>query len=142
MRKHYVLGLVFNCQEDKVLLIEKKRPDWMKGRWNGIGGKIEEEETPKEAMTRECMEEIGFARCDFEHKIIFTCPGGTVYVFAAVSTADSIPYKQIEDERLEEWDVNELPHKVMANLEWIIPLCLAHLTFPIMINQKNLGIER
>ena len=142
MRKHYVLGLVFNYQEDKVLLIEKKRPDWMKGRWNGIGGKIEKNETSNDAMKRECLEEIGYARCDFEHKIIFTCPGGTVYVFAAICTANKIPYKQIEDERLEVWDVDELPYKIMENLKWIIPLCLADLTFPIMINQMNLGIEK
>ena len=39
-------------------MIEKKRgPEGVAGRWNGVGGKVEEGETPAEAMVRECFEE-------------------------------------------------------------------------------------
>ena len=46
IKKHYVLGFIFNRQKDNVLLVEKKRPEWQKGKWNGIGGKIKENESP------------------------------------------------------------------------------------------------
>ncbi len=141
MRKHYVLGLVFNHPHDHVLLIKKNKPKWMKDRWNGIGGKIEEGEEPLVAMQRESFEEIGTVY-DWKHKVIFTCPGGTVFVFDAFSEWASIDFTQMEEEPLAEFSLEKLPKTMMANLEWIIPLCLADLTFPIMINQTNLGIER
>jgi 8-oxo-dGTP diphosphatase len=53
----YVLGFVFDFGFRNVLLIEKKRPEWMMGRLNGLGGKIEEGESPLEAMRRELAEE-------------------------------------------------------------------------------------
>lgn len=139
MRKHYVLGLVFNDTKTRILLIEKLRPDWQKGRWNGIGGKIEEGETPSEAMLRESREETGH-EYDFLHRITFTCPGGTVYVFIA-KTPREIQFDQIEDEKLKVWGLWELPHGLMANIKWIIPLCLANVRFPVMIDQLDLGVD-
>lgn len=137
---HFVLGLVFNQAKDRVLLIEKKRPAWMAGKWNGIGGHIEENETPIQAMERECKEETGYARCDFDLKVIFTCPGGTVYVFAAISTGDKIPFKQIEDEQLRIWELSNLDDTLMRNLKGIIPLCLSSVQFPVLFHQNELGV--
>jgi 8-oxo-dGTP diphosphatase len=137
---HFVLGLVFNQTKDKVLLIEKRRPAWMAGKWNGIGGHIEEDETPMQAMKRECLEEIGVARCDFEHKITFVCPGGTVYVFAAICSGNRIPYKQIEDEQLSIWSIPGPEGLTMENLRWIIPLCLSSVQFPVLLQQNELGV--
>lgn len=39
--KEYVLGFAFNRERTKIVLILKNRPDWQKGKYNGIGGKIE-----------------------------------------------------------------------------------------------------
>ena len=139
MRKHYVLGLVFNDISTRILLIEKLRPDWQKGRWNGIGGKIDGDETPSEAMLRESKEETGH-EYDFEHRITFVCPGGTVYVFVAKTTRE-IEFEQIEDEKLKVWGLWELPSTMMANLKLYIPLCLANIRFPVMIDQLCLGVD-
>ena len=46
-----------DCGE--VLLIEKTRPNWQKGKLNGIGGHIEPGETPQQAAKREFDEETG-----------------------------------------------------------------------------------
>lgn len=56
--KHYVLGFAFN-HENQVLLIKKAKPDWQRGKWNGVGGSVESHETPLQAMIRECDEEAG-----------------------------------------------------------------------------------
>ena len=50
--------LLYIIQGDRVLLIEKKK-GLGKGLYNGVGGKVEEGETPLEAAIRECKEEIG-----------------------------------------------------------------------------------
>lgn len=53
----YCLGFAFN--KDYVVLIKKTRPDHLKGKLNGIGGKVEKGELPIEAMVREFKEETG-----------------------------------------------------------------------------------
>lgn len=138
--KHYVLGLVFNKHLDTILLIDKLRPEWMKGRWNGIGGKVEENENPMNAMTRECKEETG-VNYTFAHVLTFTCPGGTVFVFMARSGQSLIPHEQIEDETLSVFATDNLPGKVMTNLKWIIPVCKSNIDFPFMVHQYTLGVD-
>ncbi len=45
-------------KDDKVLLAMKKRGVGV-GKWNGVGGKVEEKETIEQAAIRETREEIG-----------------------------------------------------------------------------------
>lgn len=141
MMKHYVLGFLFNRQQNEVLLIEKKRPSWQAGRWNGIGGKIDPpDDSPLDAMHRECREEIG-QLYEWELAVIFTCPGGTVYVYRAFDMATGNPtrqptiaFEQMEDETLECWPVEALPNLAMNNLNWLIPLCLSTLQGPVLLH--------
>ena len=53
----YCCGFIFNKEKDSVLLLRKNRPQWQAGFFNGIGGKLEEGETPLQAMIREAGEE-------------------------------------------------------------------------------------
>lgn len=57
--KSYVLGFAANETGTALLLILKNRPTWAAGHWNGVGGKIEANETPAQAMVREFAEETG-----------------------------------------------------------------------------------
>lgn len=57
--KHFVVGLAFNEAADRVALIEKARPAWLAGKFNGIGGKVEEGEAALPALSREFWEETG-----------------------------------------------------------------------------------
>ena len=54
------MTLLFLLREDKkeVLLAMKKR-GFGEGKWNGVGGKVEEGETVEQAVIREAQEEIG-----------------------------------------------------------------------------------
>jgi len=57
----YVVGFSFNEDMSRVLLMLKNRPEWQEGKYNGVGGKIDGDETPIEAMVREFREETGVA---------------------------------------------------------------------------------
>jgi 8-oxo-dGTP diphosphatase len=57
--RQYVLGFAFSPTGDRVVLIEKKRPDWQLGKLNGVGGRVENGEKPVDAMVREFKEETG-----------------------------------------------------------------------------------
>lgn len=52
-------------KEDKILLAMKKR-GFGEGKYNGVGGKIEKNETPEQAMIRETQEEISVTPIDYE----------------------------------------------------------------------------
>lgn len=49
--------LLFLLREDSILLAMKKR-GFGKGKLNGVGGKVDGDETPEEAAVRECEEEV------------------------------------------------------------------------------------
>ena len=51
--KEYVVGFMFSEE------ILKNKPDWQAGRLNGVGGKVEPNEYPDQAMVREFEEETG-----------------------------------------------------------------------------------
>jgi 8-oxo-dGTP diphosphatase len=55
----YALGFLFDATADHVMLIRKRRPAWMRGLLNGIGGKLEPGEIAGAAMEREMRDEAG-----------------------------------------------------------------------------------
>lgn len=56
----YVVGFLYSRMFNKILLVNKVKPDWQKHLWNGIGGKIEPTDTNDfAAMEREFQEETG-----------------------------------------------------------------------------------
>jgi len=141
--KHYVLGFVFNKAKDRVLLVEKREPKWQAGHWNGIGGKIEQDDkNPLSAMHRETSEELG-RPYDWEHCIIFVCPSGTVFVYKVIldRVQQEISFEQKEDEQLKVWPLDNLPENMMVNLKWMIPICLSTIQFPLLIQDRTLGVD-
>lgn len=53
----YVLGFMIDIPANRVVLIRKTHPSYQKDRYNGIGGKLKQNESPIEAMCREFKEE-------------------------------------------------------------------------------------
>lgn len=126
----YVLGFLFNLKRNHVLLIEKLKPDWQKGKLNGIGGKIEPCESPHEAMQREFKEETGLeydnwrlvcnmSGVDTNNAGEWICHvfcGFSDLIWSAVTT---------EKEEVYRFSVHGLPkEKCLTNLHWLIPMCL------------------
>lgn len=54
--KKYVVGLIFDKEMEHVLMLKRLKAPYT-NLYNGVGGKIEEQETPKDAMIREIEEE-------------------------------------------------------------------------------------
>ena len=56
MNKNYVVIILFNKELNKILLVKRNKQPY-KNCWNGIGGKVEKNETVFDCAKRECMEE-------------------------------------------------------------------------------------
>ena len=55
--KGYTVGFIFDPTYTNVLLMHKNRPEWQKGRINGVGGRIESDESSATCVVREVLEE-------------------------------------------------------------------------------------
>jgi len=113
-------------RDNQVLLIKKARPNWQAGRYNGVGGKIEADETPMQAMRREFKEEAGnmrqnwlphFARLDSDDYVVYCFVGFCGSLAKATS---------MTDEPVSWHHVNNLPSNTLQNVRWLIPLALDH----------------
>jgi len=60
-------NLCYIKQGNQVLLLNRDYPGWM-GCWNGVGGKLEPNESPRESMLREIQEETGLLHIDLRFK--------------------------------------------------------------------------
>ncbi len=143
-----VLGFLFSEKETRVALIQKQKPEWQKGYLNGIGGKVETQEEPYKAMTREFQEETGLLFKEWKHCLIFTCDGGTVYVFkghTSIHNLDAIDCHRSEGgEIVEVCKVSNIKDNFLDalpldNLLWMIPILLDNLQFPIVLKYNSRG---
>jgi len=119
----YVAGFLFNKDRTQVALILKTRgPDILINKWNGIGGKIEPNETSQAAIKREFEEETGVIVLNWEFFMSLCGDGWNVDFYHAF---DDLIYnvKTKEDELVYIWDIDKLP-KVVPNVKWIIPMAL------------------
>ena len=127
--KKYVLGFAFTEQCNKVLLMEKNSPDWQEGQRNGIGGKVERNETIRDAMCRESMEEA-YLDIPWTYKALMRGSEKNerfeVHVFYSI-TDEVLDYKQMEDEILGIYHIDLLPwESCIANLDFLIPYFISN----------------
>lgn len=125
----YVAGLAFHKDDyNLVALIEKQRPTWQKGKMNGIGGKVEEKESPIEAMIREFEEETGYKSIEQDWNNFTTLIGSDWMVrFYRSFSIDLNLLKTTTDEKVQIVRVSSLKLKkteVIENLKWLIPMAL------------------
>jgi 8-oxo-dGTP diphosphatase len=118
----YVVGFLFNQDTNKVCLIRKNRPQWQKGRLNGVGGHIEDGENPKAAMTREFQEEAGEV-IDWRQFLLVKGNEYELHCFTAKATAINLPnIHSMTDEIVGWYPVESLPCNILPNLKWLIPM--------------------
>lgn len=71
--KNYVVILLFSKDTEKLLLVKRNKKPYP-NMWNGIGGKIEVDETPIEAAIRECKEETGLTMINPKLLVTYVYP--------------------------------------------------------------------
>jgi len=109
--QNYVLGFLFNNKLDKVILIEKNRPEFLKGKLNGIGGKVELNETYIDAIVREFKEETGIDIHHEEWNDLGEIKDNHFFVqsfYAKVNDKRFDECKTMETEKVLKFSVNEL----------------------------------
>lgn len=122
--KQYVLGFMFSEDTKRVALIRKNKPTWQAGFFNGIGGKVEEDDLSyNHAMAREFGEETGY-ETDAKDWRLFLCMSNSqfeVYTFVAIGNVDLV--KTTTDEIVRVVDVASLSeYQTIQNLKWLIPM--------------------
>lgn len=139
----YVTGLLFNERLTQVLLQKKNRgPAGVSGKYNGHGGKIEEGESPIEAIVRETIEETGIVTkpedwlCFHHFKRV---DSNEVFFFMSILPKEQ-KYRQIESETLTLQSVTDvlmsyhfdssLDNPYVYNLSYLLPMASAYYRFP------------
>ena len=156
-KQEYVLGFIFDKKLQRILLIKKNKSpkglgDKMVGLLNGLGGKIEPNETPVHAMTRELKEEADmdipeerwtqYCKLNAKFGVVY-CFYAIVDNFTKMEQVKGLPffytkciYKQKTSEEVGDYwvkaysnesicgDYTYVPH--MPNIQWLIPMALNH----------------
>lgn len=118
----YVLGFAFSAMLERVCLIRKAKPDWQRGRLNGLGGKIENE-NKHIAMVREFKEECGITTHGEQWNYFCRMEGDEFIVHCFCTVADLTTAKTVESERVEVIFVDDMKHlrpQMIENLPWLI----------------------
>ncbi len=104
------------------MLINKNRPDWQKGKMNGIGGRIEDGEESAACMVRETQEETGLVTTPDQWVFLGTVhqPGGVVDFYAMVHAGAQEEISSCTDEQVEWCEVAHLPEAVLSNIPWLV----------------------
>jgi 8-oxo-dGTP diphosphatase len=105
----YVVGIVLD-EFDYVLLLRKNRPDWQSGWLNGIGGHIEEGESPYEAMVRECKEECGLELHNWLQLGLVTDNNTYKVHYFSAQTSRMSGAKSMTDEKVEIYHLSHLKY--------------------------------
>src|SRR5579859_649917 len=86
-------AIIILNEENKILMVKRSptRSQWMPGKWAFVGGKIEGDEEPIEAVKRECIEEAGMVLEHFIDEFDFAIePTKNDYIFIAKAPKNAL----------------------------------------------------
>ncbi len=124
-KQEYVVGFIFSEDKKRVALIRKNRPAWQAGCLNGIGGKIDGEESPIHCMVRECEEETNahIPVSSWTPYAEFFGHWGKVHVFSSTFNLELL--ESPESEPIEIHEVKDLHNqKLTPNVLFLVPMAL------------------
>lgn len=124
----YSLGFCFIGEE--VVLIRKNKPAWQKDKLNGVGGKVEDYETPQECMRREFLEETGVDIPCWLKFTVMKFQDVEVHCFATNWSRSEPRPHTTTDEEIVIGSADHREHCPLRNLDWLIPMARAILDDP------------
>ena len=112
-----VVGIITDNEE--ILLLKKNNPDWQKGLYNGIGGKVELNTTPLETIIKKCQEELGVNISNWIELDSEISSSGIeiVYFLATLNEGEIKKLQSQTDERAELFSINNLPTNILQDLK-------------------------
>jgi len=127
MTNYIIIHAQYPKNPNSVLLILKNKPDYLKGKLNLVGGKIEDGETPEQAAFRELREEAGITASS--GPILYgkiTSSDWTVYCLKCEIYNADINQGEGETEQVSwhDWMTVQNDPRLIPNLKIIIPLLM------------------
>ncbi|WNL14646.1 NUDIX domain-containing protein [Aliarcobacter cryaerophilus] len=112
-----VVGIITDNKE--ILLLKKNNPDWQKGLYNGIGGKVELNTTPFETIIKKCQEELGVNISNWIELDSEISSSGIeiVYFLTTLNEGEIKKLQSQTDERAELFSINNLPTNILQDLK-------------------------
>ena len=152
--KFYVLGFIFCLESNRVILINKLRPDWQKDYNNGIGGKVEENETYIQAMVRETLEESNLRIGGIEWEWFCTMrskaeldPWEVICYTTDISSMQFEGATTMEEERINKWQLGNITtvnKHLLGNIPWLVGMALDKIVNdsfePVIIDYTGLSL--
>lgn len=92
--------LCYIRRNDEYLLLHrvKKEQDENKGKWIGVGGHVEKQESPEDCVIREVQEETGLTLTSFKYRALITFVSDTYEAeYMHLFTADGFTGELIKD---------------------------------------------
>ena len=123
-KQYYSVGFLFDSDLNRVILIEKTRPLWQRGKLNGVGGKALDGETLLNCQIREFEEETGVRIEDWEEFAALEGEDYYVGVFRARNSIAAWKCKSTTDEEVGCYNTHDLPKNCVSNLYWLIPMAI------------------
>lgn len=123
--KKYSLVFIFTEEMNRVLMIQKIKPEFQRGLLNGVGGLMESKDMDmKSCAVREMKEEtnLDITKKDLTYVLTMKGKDWEVSVFAGFYRQEMGIEKQLTNE-YPKWVYPGSYAKMIPNLEWIIPMC-------------------
>lgn len=129
-------------KDEKYLMLHRnvKENDVNEGKWIGVGGHFEQDESPEECLLREVQEETGYILTSWKYRAVVTFVSGNgVTEYMSLFTADGFEGKEIpcdegelrwvEISRLGElnlWEGDRIFHRLLLEREEFFSLKLVY----------------
>ena len=112
-----VVGIITDNKE--ILLLKKNNPDWQKGLYNGIGGKVELNTTPLETIIKKSEEDLGINISNWRELDSEISSSGIeiVYFLTTLNEGEIKKLQSQTDERAELFSINNLPTNIHQDLK-------------------------